>query len=265
MGSKKDFKRSVERLENLKQGTILNSLESIDLDNEIDLYDTMIHLFAEGELDDYFSSETIENMDDDQKKKVHELARKYESLCFFAGNPDYWIDSIEGFSLNDLDFICMRIFDNYNFLLELIVDGDLEVLEELKSIQATDLFSDKVVIDYLRNVFNDDNFLKETLRDFENKDEEYSNLSALEKSLLLLNPEGVLYQNDSVKERVSLQELKDKIAINSGLSEEKVKNISLVDLIDKIGVFKFQEILSKIYLDYLITGKELEEKTKKSY
>ena len=42
MSSNQDIKHSVERLEDLKQATILNSLESIDLDNRFDLYNTII-------------------------------------------------------------------------------------------------------------------------------------------------------------------------------------------------------------------------------
>lgn len=257
MSSKQDINLSVERLEKLKQATILTSLETIDLDNEMDLYDTMIHLFARGELDKDFSSVVFIDMDDEQKKKIHELARKYLSLYFFAGNPNYWSDSIEGYSLNNLDFICMRIFDNYNFLLKLIKNGKLDVLEELKAIQKTDLFSNKVIIDYLRGSFDDDEILEEILTDFVDKNGEYYNLSDYEKALLVLNPEGILYKNDNSKRKISALELKEKIAKYSGTSKEEISNITLADFIHKLDDLSYQEIITNIYLDYMMSEDNL--------
>lgn len=252
MSSNQDIKTSVERLENLKQATILNSLETIDLSRRIDLYDTMIHLFVKGSLDDDFSSSIFEDIDDSEKEKMHELARKYLSLCFFVGDSDYWADSVEGMTLDNLDFICMRIFDNYNFLLELIKDDKLEVLDNLEAIQATNVFSNKIIIDYLRCSFNDDKLLKEVLTDFVDEDGEYYNLSVKDKALLLLNPEGILYDKDALDKKIDALELKKKIIDYSNISIEP-NAISLNELIQKIGKASFKEILLDIYIDYMMS------------
>ena len=247
-----DIQYNLKRLEDMKQVTILNYLSQIDLDDNMHLYDTMIHLLVEGKLDDVFSSSVFQNMNMEEKKKLQMLARKYVSLCFFEGNPDYWTDSIEGISLRDYDFICMKIFDNYNYLLEIARDSGESVLEQMKRIQNTDIFSGKVMIDFLRNAFDDDQLLKESLNDICSKEGAYYELTDKEKAVLLFYPDGVLYTNNSQgeKEKQSVSKLKEYI-LERISSKRDLTSVSFSELADMLGEYNFEEIISDIYLDYL--------------
>ncbi len=251
MKSIDDIKVSTNRLEKLKQATIVNYLSDIDLDNDLDLYDTMIHLFIEGKLDDAFTSPIFQDMDVHDRAKLQSLVRKYASLCFFGGNPNYWTDSIEGVSLMDFDLICMKILDNYHFLLEVAKDGGEDTLRQLKKFQDTDLFSENVVIDYLRNTFDDDKLLKKVLIDMSKKDGNYRGLSDRQKAVLFLYPAGVLYkinQQDD-KEEISIQYLKDEV-VKRISSDSELSSMSMEEIAGILGDSNFEEIISDIYLDY---------------
>lgn len=250
MTKKGDIQVSAKRLEQLKQATIINYLAYIDLDNDLDLYDTMIHLFIDGKLDNAFYSPMFDNMERSKKMELLELGRKYASLCFFGGNPSYWTDSIEGLSLKDYDLICMKILDNFNYLLEIARDGGVEALEQLKRFQSTKLFSDNIVIDYLRGKFDNDELLKQAIIDVSKKDGDYQGFSDIQKAIMFVYPDGVLYEGEGdEKKRLSISKLMekvdDKISSNKSYSPMIFPsfNHSLKDSL-------FEEIITDIYMDY---------------
>lgn len=250
MENKKEIVNSVKRLEQLKQATIVNYLDDINLDEDLDLYNTMIHAFVDGKLDDEFYSPNFQDMNLVEKRKLQELGRKYLSLCFYDGNPNYWTDSIEGLSLEDYDLICMKIFDNYNFILEIIKKYGVEVVEQLREIQDSEMFNDNVAVDYLRDIFDDDYLLGKTLFDVSRKDGNYEGLKNSQKAVLFMYPEGILFEkNGKVKRRVKARELKDKI-INYVYSSDDFSN-DLEDVNDSY----FENIISNINLDYLLGSK----------
>ena len=246
MSKKKDIRVSTKRLEQLKQATIINYLANIDLENDLDLYDAMIHLFIDGKLDDAFYSPMFDNMERSKKKELLELGRDYASLCFFGGNPSYWTDSIEGLSLKDYNLICMRILDNYNYMLEIARDGGVEALEQLKKIQNTKLFSDNVLIDYLRGVFDDDELLKQSIIDVSKKNGDYQGFNDIQKAILFVYPDGVLYEGEGEqKRRIPVSELLKKI-------EEKMSsNYDDSDMpLSSFDNSLFEEIIVDIYFDF---------------
>lgn len=254
--SNDNIKDSVKRLEDLKQATLVNYLSIIDLDNDIDLYDKMIHLFVEGNLDEAFYSPEIEEMDDLDRKKLQELVRKYISLCFFSGNPSYWTDSIEGVSLMNLDLICMRIFDNYNFLLKLANMGGEDALKQLSAFQKMESFSEKVLVDYLRNSFHDDTLLQSLLIDF-SKQDEFRGLTDKQKAIMFMFPDGVLIDkdNNSIK-MIDVDTLKQKIKKYSSSSKD-FSSMTLKEIIDYLGEDTYNNIISEIYLDSVIDFNEI--------
>lgn len=250
MSKKKDIRISTKRLEQLKQATIINYLAYIDLDNDLDLYDVMIHLFIDGKLDDAFYSPMFDNMEKRDKYDLLELGREYASLCFFGGNPSYWTDSIEGLSLKDYDLICMRLLDNFNYMLEIARDGGVEALEQLKRFQNTKLFSDNIVIDYLRGIFDDDELLKQAIIDVSKKDGDYQGFSDIQKAIMFVYPDGVLYEGEGEgKKRLPISKLMEKVdeKISSNKSYSPMIfpsfNQSLKDSL-------FEEIITDIYMDY---------------
>lgn len=232
---------SAKRLEQMKQATILNCLADIDLDSDLDLYDTMIHIFTEGKIDDAFYSPMFKDMDMPLKRELLDKGKKYLPLCFFGGSPDYWVDSIEGSSFEDPDLICGKILDNYNFILEVIKDYGEDILELLNRIQKTKMFSSNVLIDYLRNVFDDDDLLKEVLLEMTKKDGDYSDFTDSQKAILFMYPEGILFEENEdgdKKGRISVLELNNKINDYTDF---------YVD---------FEDIISNIFIDYRLDSKE---------
>lgn len=230
---------SVKRLEQLKQATILDCLADIDLNN--DLYDAMIHKFAEGKIDDAFYSPMFKDMDISFRRELLDKGKKYLSLCFFEGSPDCWVDSIEGSSFEDPDLICGKILDNYNFILEVIKDYGEDILELLNRIQKTKMFSSNVLIDYLRNVFDDDALLKEVLLEMTKKDGDYSDFTDSQKAILFMYPEGILFEENE--------------------DGDKKRRISVLELNNKINDYTdfyvdFEDIISNIFIDYRLDSKE---------
>ena len=112
---KKDEKLMVRRLEDLKQETILNYLDEVNLDHAMELYDCMINHLFKGDLDNAFDSKYLIGVDQEEAIEVFQLARRYKDLCFYMGDVEYWADSIEGVYLSDIDLVSMKLLDNYDF------------------------------------------------------------------------------------------------------------------------------------------------------
>lgn len=195
-GSVKD---SVKRLEDMKQATILRYLSNINLDKEYDLYDEMMAHFVDGTLNDYFTSPVLDNLAEDDMEDVCSLANEYMSLCFYAGSSEYWADSIDGVSIDDYELITLKIFDNYDFLLEVARDGGKEVLEQMKTFQDKAAYTESSVIDLLRNSFTDDKLLKDVLIEMGHEDSSYSVFTDIQKAELCKFPEGTLFTYDDGK------------------------------------------------------------------
>ncbi len=207
---KKDIRQV--RLEKLKEEMILRFSDSLNFDSEMELYEhLLVHLFT-GDLDDVFLSESLLGIDGNEKSEIMNLARKYMSLCFYDGDISYWADSIDGVYLSDLDLVCMKLLDNFDFLLGLAKDGGEDVLQKLVSFQNTSLTGTSSVIDALRNIFVNDDVLKDTLFKLLKDNGPYQGLSSFEKKVLLEYPEGVFYQlNGENIQKISPEELKNKL------------------------------------------------------
>ena len=228
-------KMGVERLENLKQATILNYLNEIDFENKKSLYDVMLKHFFAGEIDDAFLSGSLSNLEEKEKEGIFQLARKYQALCFYMGDFSYWADSIGGVYLADYDFVSLKLLDNYDFLLGLIYDGGEQVLKMLMHFIET-MSKEGSVIDFLRSSFVNDEILKEIIIEMAKEDGIYQGFSIEEKETLCRYPEGVLYLEDKDSiEKVSVEEIQNKIQQEF----DKMKDIT------------FQEAVSSISYHYL--------------
>ena len=187
----------IDRLEKLKQATILNYGEGIDFNNEIELYENMlIHVFN-GDFNESFLTDYIDEVDD--KESVIKLANKYMSLCFYQGSFEYWLDSIEGVSLSDLDIISLKLLDNYDFLLRIANSGGEDALKELLKFQRNDAFEGESVIDHLRNVFDNDNVLEHVIIEMTRKDGAYSSFTDYQKIALCSSPSGIIFDVEGNK------------------------------------------------------------------
>ena len=221
----------VERLENLKQVTILDYLNEIDFDNKKSLYDVMMKHFFEGELDDVFIFSYLSNLEEKEKREIFELARKYQALCFYLGDFSYWADSIGGVYLSDYEFVSQKLLDHYDFLLGLIYDGGEQVLKMLMHFVET-MSKKGSVLDFLRNSFVNDEILKEIIIEMSREDGIYQRFSIEEKEVLCRYPEGVLYlENKDSIEKVSVEEIQNKIQQEF----DKTKDITFEEAVSSIS------------------------------
>ena len=208
---KKDNKLMVKRLEDLKQETILNYLDSINFDHPMELCDCMIqHLFA-GDLDNAFDSKYLLGVDQEEAREIFELSRRYKDLCFYMGDPGYWADSIEGVYLTDVNLVSMKLLDNYDFLLGLARAGGEKALKQVKAFKDS-MSLNGSVIDCLRNNFPNDDILMDTIIEMAKEDGDYHGLTDEQKEVLCTFPEGILYEkNDDTVEKVPVSDLVHKM------------------------------------------------------
>ena len=151
------------------------------------------HVFN-GDLDQTFPTKTLLGLEDEEKAEIFQLARRYKELCFYSGNPEYWAESIEGAHFSDLDLICMKLFDHYDFLLGLVRDGGEETLKLLKSFQKEPMVVGGSVIDFLRNTFENDDLLRDLLLEMSKENGNYRGLTNQQKEVLLTYPNHVLFE-----------------------------------------------------------------------
>lgn len=242
MENKKDIR--IERLEKLKQATIINFTENINYNNKLELYDTLIKNVLSGNFNDIFLS------NNENDKETFELAQKYSSLCFYEGDSSYWLDSVEGVYLSDVDLVTAKILDNYDFLLRLAKEGKEESLKELLGFQKTDIYSGRTIVDYLRNVFINDDVLVDIIKAMSDKNSSYKEFTTEQKALLCLNPEGVLYKTneDNSVELIPSDRLLSEVKIS--LLGEDNPNFHLGDALKHMSIEDFDDIITGIYRNY---------------
>ena len=117
---------ATKRLEDMKQATLLNYLNNVDFDNKKSWFDEMISHFSKRQLNEYFYSSLFERMSKKEMEELLDLASEYVSLCFCEGDTSKWSDSVENVVSDDYDLICFKIFDNFNFLIDVAKSGGKE-------------------------------------------------------------------------------------------------------------------------------------------
>lgn len=190
---KKDRRRyAIARLRELKDAAIVLDLETMDVDNDLALYDSVFHCFARGDLDHQFESIVFDGLSEDERVKLIDLVKDYRGLCFYKGEAEYWLDSLEQMPISDSELIAYSIFDNYDYLLELGQKGGKRVLDQISEFEDSGYVNSSVV-EYLRQSNADDEVLQTVLLDMAREDSLYNVFTSDQKALLLGNPLGTLY------------------------------------------------------------------------
>ena len=117
----------LSRLEFLKQVTIDNYCKEIDFDDNKCLYDYLMKCVFSGEFDSIIPIKSFKNVDKEKQEKVFSMVRDHLSLLLYSGDISSWNFSIGGTYSEDYDYICMKILDNYDFLLGLVAKGGEDV------------------------------------------------------------------------------------------------------------------------------------------
>lgn len=230
MTNKEKRRFGVARLRTLKDAAIVLDLETMDVENDLALYDTVFHAFARGDLDNQFESVVFEDMSEDERVELLSLVKDYRGLCFYNGKGEYWLDSLEGVPISDYELITYSIFDNFDYLLELAKRGEVKVLEQLSRFQNTGYINSSV-IEYLRRSNINDKVLETVLIDMSSEDSLYNIFTDDQKTLLLGNPFGNLYtyENDEVEIispiRLAIDLYVDSIGQGINFAEESIEDV----------------------------------------
>lgn len=233
---------SIQLLKKLEQETITRYIEDIDFDQELSLYDVMLSHFAKGDFDNVISLHATDGMDDNEREKLFQLVREFQELCFYKGDVQYWLDSVEDFPVSDYPLVAYSILDNYIYLLELAKSGGRKVLEQLVSLRDNEDLKDVALIDYLRTTFVDNRVLTAILLDMAEENSFYNIFTNEQKGILLTYPEGTLYSySDEVIKITSPLIL--GVQIYNGISDE------YIDTIDEANIHPLILDLSDFFRD----------------
>jgi len=224
---------STKRLETIKNAMILEHLTDIDFNSKEErslAYETLLSkTVIEGAFDDIFISDELEGLDKSERQKVLDLSRKYNSLCFYHGDIDYWLDSAEGITLGDEDTTAEILLRNYNYLIRLAKNGGEDVLRFLNKFRSNDDFNKGSVIALLINSFwGDVDSLETILIEMSKEDGKYKDFTDTQKIMMCESPDGLLIRKneDGSIEFISSSELKKTICNEySGEDDCLVKDI----------------------------------------
>ena len=206
----------LKRLEKLEQDTIVQYFESIPFSNHkqnnlVSLYDSMIVHLLRGDLNNSFVSDSLVDLEEQEKRNLLELVRNYSYLVFYHGNSHCWMDSLEGVTLQDLDLVCLRLLDNYDFLLEIARKGGESVLKQLSQFQKSIISKKGSVLEYLRNAFFDDKSLIKFLIEISKSDGLYANLSDNEKIKMFIYLRKELSDLSKNNEKSSFTDIENEL------------------------------------------------------
>ena len=236
---------SVKRLEKLKNAMILNHLEDIDFNNEDEralAYESLLsRTIIDGEFDDIFLSQELDGLDEEEKNKIFDLSRKYSFLCFYRGNIDYWLDSVEGITLGNEDTTVEILLSNYNYLIRLAKNGGEKVLSFLSKFNSNAAFENDAIIAQLLLRFSDDDTLEKVLIEMVSEDGLYNGYTDTQKIIMCDSPDGVLYRKneDGVIELISCKEISNLYA---GENSYSMKDIDSNE---------FKKFIEEIHTDYM--------------
>lgn len=241
MSTNEKIFESHKRFEDLKNATLLKYLDTVELDNEsMDLCDKIILHFCKGELDNEFYSSLLTILSEEERKEILKLVHEYLDLCFYDGNSEYWIDSVEGIPLKDAQFICLKILDNINFLVKIALSGGRRALEFLRIFSDKEYYSDSSVIEYLRNSFGYDDVLENIILEMSKEDSSFNVFDENQKAILCGSPQGVLFFEDDTEVKYS----------NPSLLATRISNILDGEEDDLYAFNDFSDVINLLYLDY---------------
>ena len=133
------------------QSVIVNNSHDIDLNNQKDLFDRLIYLLIKGDLNNELNSEYISALSLEEKQHIFELVKQYSLLCLKNKNVHQWNDSCQGVISSDYRYISIRIVENYDFLINIIVNIGEQAVRLIDNFSIYNNYKTASVIEILRN------------------------------------------------------------------------------------------------------------------
>lgn len=237
--------KEIERLKILEDAMIANYLTELDFNNEeqrVLAYDSLLYkTLVEGTFDDIFLSDSLEGLENTERQRIIDLSRKYNSLCFYNGDFDYWLNSCEGVSNGGI-MAAEILLDNYDYLIRLAKNGGERVLKFINKFQDSELFDDGAVIALLRSKFYNDDVLENVLIEMSKEDGDYKDFTDNQKIVLCNYPEGILYKvnEDNTLDMADIKKLRMTLQKKYiGSLDYDVRDIDLesfIEMIDRVFV-----------------------------
>ena len=230
---------------NLKDTTILRYTKDIDYNND-SFYLILLEHLLNGDLDDVYSNSILDNLSLEDKNNVLFDARRFSHLIFVNGDYKKYDESIECPSNSDKDYILIKVLDNYDFLIRLIVFNK-EIVLEIEKDKENLGYSYYSVIEKLRNNFNNDEVLIESISKLVKEDKKHILFSDQNRVLLYSYPLGVMYIKENGKYRV-FSPLEIAAIIYNYVSKEK---ISFDDINkDPLLIERISKFLNEYFIDF---------------
>ena len=229
-----------------KDNAMLRYLSEVDLDDD-NLNEIILLHLTNGDLNDIYSNNVLDKLDDENRKDLLNKAGKYIHLCFKDGDYTKYTKSVRD-TINDKDIKLTLVLDNYDYIIK-IASIDLDILKELNKLSDIKEFNKTSVIDTVRFKFDNDNRLIDCMSNFI-KTEKLYNLFDNNKRIIIYSNPSVLYDKNGVRSSLDIAIKLYNKANKKRLSSDEVKsNKELVDMVyDFINSknYKFEELIKEI-------------------
>ena len=191
-GKCRDYNKIID---NMIQSVIVNNSQDIDLNNQKDLFDRLIYLLIKGDLNNELNSEYISALSLEEKQHIFELVKQYSLLCLKNKNVHQWSDSCQGVISSDYRYISIRIVENYDFLINIIVNIGEQAVRLIDNFSIYNNYKTASVIEILRNRFEFDDILLKVLKDMCDDNSKYNTFTMEQKAILCFYAPHILYRN----------------------------------------------------------------------
>lgn len=190
-GKCKDYN---DKLDKLIQSVILNNSQDIDLNNDKELYERLVYLLIDGSLNEELDSDYLKDKNSEEKKRIYSVIKEYAPLCLKNKNFFEWTRSCQGVIPSDYRYICIRILDNYDFLINILVTCGENALRLIDNFGIYDVYKSAALIEILRNRFDFDDILISILKDMCSDNSKFNTFTIEQKAILCFYASDMLYR-----------------------------------------------------------------------
>lgn len=189
-GKCKDYN---DKLDNLIQSVILNNSQDINFNNDKELYDRLIYLLIDGSLNEELDSDYLKDRNSDEKKRIYSIVKEYSPLCLKNKNFFEWTSSCQGVIPSDYRYICIRILENYDFLINMVDTCGEKALRLIDNFSIYDVYKGAALIEILRNRFDFDDVFIRIIKDMCDENSRFNTFTIEQKAILCFYASDLLY------------------------------------------------------------------------
>lgn len=188
-----------DKLDSMIQSVVVNNSYDIDLNDDKALYDRIVYLLINGSLNYELNSEHVNNLDYNTKKDVFNTVKRFSSLCLKEKNIYKWTNSCQGVIPSDYRYCCIRIIDNYDLLINMVINCGERSLKLIDNFSIYNKYKEYSVLEVLRNRFDFDDIMMKIIKDMSDLNSKFNTFSIEQKALLCYYASDILYTcNDNI-------------------------------------------------------------------